>query len=141
MSPMRRRRWCQGRQQRLGQGQGQGLLQGQEGYQGSHPGLHIYSRWFLYVWCIFVYSVYLCLPYKIAAPFSFSADFQRVCESQLEVEKSSRQRGWLDRPPSQHVDVLAEVITITVTIIVIIITITITIIFTRPKPPSTGSKA
>ena len=78
--------------------------------------------------------MYLCIcVYPMTTPFSFSADFQRVCESQLEVEKSSRQRGRLDRPPSQHVDVLAEVSTIT--IIVIVLTITITIIVTRPKPP------
>ena len=73
--------------------------------------------------------------YKMAPPFLFSADFQRVCESQLEVEKSSRQRGRLDRPPSQHVDVLAEVSTITIIVTIIVITIIVTIIVTRPMPP------
>ena len=87
-------------------------------------------------------------PYKMATPFSLSADFQRVCESQLEVEKSSRQRGRPDRPPSQHVDVLAEVSTITIIVSIIVITIIVitiidtiivtmitTIIVTRPLPP------
>ena len=75
----------------------------------------------------------------MTTPFSFSADFQRVCESQLEVEKSSRQRGRLDRPPSQHVDVLAEVSTITIIVTIIVITIIVTITIGRCRP--TGSKA